>query len=50
MLAFVKEADPIPKIKSLDDTVSAMMRQLYECALFLQKYGESRVLGNYLGI
>jgi hypothetical protein len=45
MLGFMKEIEPLPKIRNLQDTVSAMMKQIYECALFIQAYGERSLTG-----
>ena len=47
MLGFMKEIEPLPKIRNLQDTVSAMMKQIYECALFIQAYGERSLIGMY---
>jgi hypothetical protein len=40
MLEFVEDEDAISKIRKLQSTVSLMMKQIYECALFIQEYGE----------
>jgi hypothetical protein len=40
MLEFVGDVDALPKISNLQCTVSSMMKQIYECALFIQEYGK----------
>jgi hypothetical protein len=38
VLEFVEEVDALPKIRNLQSTVSSMMKQIYECSLFIQEY------------
>ena len=45
-LDFMKQADPLKDISGLERTVESIMKQLYECALFLRSYGE----GGFIGI
>jgi hypothetical protein len=40
MLGFLEDVDGVSKIGKLQDTVSSMMKQIYECALFIQEYGQ----------
>ena len=47
MLGFVKEFDMVPKIEKLENTVSYMMKQIHECALFIQQYSESGLFSEY---
>ncbi|KIM78135.1 hypothetical protein PILCRDRAFT_824851 [Piloderma croceum F 1598] len=44
MLGFLDEIKPLPKIRILQDTVSAMMKQIYECAVFVHTYGERSLI------
>jgi hypothetical protein len=39
MLEFVDDVDAVSKIRKLQVTVSLMMKEIYECALFIQEYG-----------
>jgi hypothetical protein len=47
VLGFVEEVDALSKIRKLEDTVSSMMKQIYECALFIQTYGEKGLASTY---
>jgi len=47
VLGFVEEVDALSKIRKLEDTVSSMMKQIYECALFIQTYGEKGLASMY---
>jgi hypothetical protein len=47
MLGFVEDANAVPKIQRLEETVSYMMKQIHECALFIQQYGENGLLSEY---
>jgi hypothetical protein len=38
VLKFVQEVDALPKIQKLQSTVASMMKQIYECSLFIQEY------------
>jgi hypothetical protein len=38
VLEFVQEVDALPKIQKLQSAVSSMMKQIYECSLFIQEY------------
>jgi hypothetical protein len=40
VLEFVEEVDALPKIRNLQSTVSSMMKQIYECSLFIQEYSK----------
>jgi hypothetical protein len=40
VLEFVEEVDALPKIRNLQSTVSSMMKQIYECSLFIQEYAK----------
>ena len=46
-LDFMKQADPLKEISGLERTVQSMMKQIYECALFLRGYGEEGFIGIY---
>jgi hypothetical protein len=50
MLEFVNAVDALPKIQKLEDTFSCMMKQIYECALFIREYGERGFFRGYPGI
>jgi hypothetical protein len=43
----VNTVDALPKIQKLQDTVSSMMKQIHECALFIQHYGKKGFFGGY---
>jgi len=45
MLGFMEDVNAISKIQRIQDTVSCMMRQICECALFVHKYGERGLFG-----
>jgi hypothetical protein len=47
VLGFVEEVDALSKIRKLEDTVSSMMKQIYQCALFIQTYGEKGLASTY---
>ena len=38
MYSFVEDGEALQKIKSLEDTVSCMVKQTMECAIFIQEY------------
>jgi hypothetical protein len=38
VLDFVQEVDALPKIQKLQSTVASIMKQIYECSLFIQEY------------
>jgi len=46
MLAFLKDADAV-----IDEfqkpVVSDMMKQIYECAMFVREYGEKGLIGQF---
>jgi hypothetical protein len=44
-LDFMKQADPSKEIKGLEKTVQAIMKQIYDCTLFLRSYGDRGVVG-----
>jgi hypothetical protein len=39
-LDFMNDAEPLNKIQGLEKTVQAMMKQIYDCVLFLRSYGQ----------
>ena len=47
MLRFVEEVDAVPKIEKHQSTVTFMMKQIHECALFIQQYGENGLFSEY---
>ena len=44
-LDFMKQADPPKEIKGLEKTVQAIMKQIYDCTLFLRRYEDQGVVG-----
>jgi hypothetical protein len=38
MYSFVEDGEALQKIKSLEETVSCMVKQTMECAIFVQEY------------
>jgi hypothetical protein len=38
-LGFMKQPEPLKEIQGLEKTVQAIMKQIYDCALFLRSYG-----------
>jgi hypothetical protein len=47
-LEFMKQAEPLNEIQGLEKTVQAIMKQIYDCVLFLRSYGERGFIGGYL--
>jgi len=47
VLGFVEEVDALLKIRKLEDTISSMMEKIFECALFIQTYGEKGLASTY---
>ena len=47
-LDFVRQAEPLKEIQGLERTVQAIMKQIYDCTLFLQSYRETGFVGKYL--
>jgi hypothetical protein len=47
-LDFMKELDPLGAIKGLEKTVQAIMKQIYDCTLFLRSYAERTFVGEYI--
>jgi hypothetical protein len=41
----MREAEPLKEIQGLEKTVQAMMKQIYDCTLFLRSYGERGFVG-----
>ena len=44
----MRQAEPLKEIQGLERTVQAIMKQIYDCTLFLRSYGESGFVGKYL--
>jgi hypothetical protein len=44
-LDFMKQAEPLKAIKGLEKTVQAIMKQIYDCTLFLRSYGDRGFVG-----
>ena len=44
-LDFMKQADLPKEIEGLEKTVKAIMKQIYDCTLFLRSYGNQGVVG-----
>jgi hypothetical protein len=44
-LDFMKLAEPLKEIKGVEKTVQAIMKQIYDCTLFLRGYGERGFFG-----
>ena len=44
----MQHAEPLKEIQGLEKTVQATMKQIYDCALFVQSYGEDGFMGEYL--
>jgi hypothetical protein len=44
----MRQAEPLKEIQGLERTVKAIMKQIYDCALFLRSYGEEGFVGKYL--
>jgi hypothetical protein len=44
-LDFMKQADPLKEIQGLEKTVQSIMKQIYDCTLFLRSYGERGFVG-----
>ena len=47
-LDFMNEAEPLTKIKGMENTVRAILDQIYTCVNFLRKYGEEPFIGKLL--
>ena len=47
LLGFMDAVDVLPKIQKLQDTVSSIMEQIQECALFIEQYCENGLLSGY---
>ena len=47
-LDFMRQAEPLKEIQGLERTVQAIMKQIYDCTLFLRSYGEKGFVGKYL--
>jgi hypothetical protein len=44
-LDFMKQAEPLKEIQGLEKTVQSIMKQIYDCTLFLRSYGERGFVG-----
>ena len=44
-LDFMKQTEPLKAIKGLEQTVQAIMKQIYDCTLFLRRYEDQGVVG-----
>lgn len=44
-LDFMNEAEPLTKIKGMENTVRAILDQIYKCANFLREYREEPFIG-----
>jgi hypothetical protein len=47
ILEFVQDVDALPKMRNLQSTVSSMMKQIYECSLFIQEYTKLGLASTY---
>jgi hypothetical protein len=47
-LDFMKQAEPLKEILGLEKTVQAIMKQIYDCSLFLRSYGKRGFVGGCL--
>ena len=43
----MRQAEPLKEIQGLERTVQAIMKQIYDCTLFLRSYGETGFVGKY---
>jgi len=48
VLDFMKQAEPLKEIQGLEKTTQAIMKQVYECTLFLRDYESRNFGGEYL--
>jgi len=46
-LDFMRQAEPLKEIEGLEKTVQAIMKQIYDCTLFLRSCEERGFLGEY---
>jgi hypothetical protein len=46
-LDFMKQAEPLKEIEGLERTIQAMMKQIYDCTLFLRSYGDRNFTCEY---
>ena len=47
-LDFMRQAEPLKEIQGLERTVQAIMKQIYDCTLFLRSDGETGFVGKYI--
>jgi hypothetical protein len=44
-LDFMEQAEPLKEIQGVEKTVQSIMKQIYDCVLFLRSYGEGGFVG-----
>jgi hypothetical protein len=47
MLGFVKDVEGLKKMQKIEQTVSCMMEEIRDCAVFIQEYSGKGLFGEY---